>query len=564
MYPLFARPSILLVRAATWLFLSGTAIATAQPAPDGFKTFDNSIVHVETAQAVATVAALSKETEQRKLELHFALTSDNLQELKQRVAKGETVSPSEMKERYSGNQASFDALVAWLKSHGFTITHTSADRANVYAKASVAQIADSLGVKMATVTYKGRTGPAATTPPKLPINVGENVIAIDGLQPFIRAVKHTVTREEYAATQGKGKHPPVPRRNASTQSTYKVQEILNAYDADGLAATGAGQVIAILIDTFPLSSDLRRFWQANNLTIPSGQVEFINVQGKGTPLPPREGEETLDTEWATGIAPGARVRVYASGSLEYTYLDRSLDMIYEDAQTTPGMRQVSISLGLREDLVSSGELQIEQAAFTKLAAIGVSAFVSSGDAGSNPDATGHGLGPDAVVEYEASDAATIAVGGTTLNLDRASGKVLGEIGWSGSGGGVSTVFPRPAWQGAYAGITSGQRLVPDVSCVADPEPGAFVIRNGKEWPVGGTSWSAPVWAGFAALIADARQRTHKQPSGFLAPPLYAAASKGAFRDITAGSNGKYAAGPGWDPVTGLGVPSVKALLLALP
>jgi kumamolisin len=108
-------------------------------------------------------------------------------------------------------------------------------------------------------------------------------------------------------------------------------------------------------------------------------------------------------------------------------------------------------------------------------------------------------------------------------------------------------------------------LVPDVSCVADPNPGAFVWFNGREVAEGGTSWSAPIWAGFAALIAEARQKQRKPPLGFLAPFFYREKVRtNGFRDITSGSNGAYRAGVGWDAVTGLGVPKVKALLLSLP
>src|SRR6185369_13223729 len=115
---------------------------------------------------------------------------------------------------------------------------------------------------------------------------------------------------------------------------------------------------------------------------------------------------------------------------------------------------------------------------------------------------------------------TVAVGGTTLDFDRAAGTVVSETGWSDSGGGVSRKFPRPAWQAPFPSMASG-RLVPDVSTVADPEPGAFVWFDGKEWPVGGTSWSAPVWAGLHAIILELR-RAQNKPVGFLAPQLYAA------------------------------------------
>ena len=105
--------------------------------------------------------------------------------------------------------------------------------------------------------------------------------------------------------------------------------------------------------------------------------------------------------------------------------------------------------------------------------------------------------------------------------------------------------------------------MPDVSSVADT-PGAFIIYDGKEQPIWGTSWSAPMWAGFSALVAEAREKQGKAALGFLAPHLYKLPRGAGFRDITSGSNGAYQAGAGWDPVTGLGVPSVKALIEVLP
>ena len=55
--------------------------------------------------------------------------------------------------------------------------------------------------------------------------------------------------------------------------------------------------------------------------------------------------------------------------------------------------------------------------------------------------------------------------------------------------------------------------------------------------------------------------------GLLQPVLHAGLSAGdvpaGFRDVTAGSNGAYLAGAGWDPCTGLGVPDGEALLVAL-
>jgi kumamolisin len=72
-----------------------------------------------------------------------------------------------------------------------------------------------------------------------------------------------------------------------------------------------------------------------------------------------------------------------------------------------------------------------------------------------------------------------------------------------------------------------------------------------------------VWAGFCALINEARTQAGKPALGFLNPQLYPLAGGPCFRDITAGTNGAFQAGAGYDEVTGLGVPNVARLIAAL-
>jgi len=340
-----------------------------------------------------------------------------------------------------------------------------------------------------------------------------------------------------------------------------VSEILHAYSADGLSVTGNGQKIAILIDTFPNDSDLTAFWQQNNLPNTLNQIEKINVNGEQLPAP--EGEETLDTEWASGIAPGATIRIYATGTLQFVDLDMALDAILADVPSQPRMRQLSISLGLGETFMGGpdGEVATQDQKFLRLAAAGVNVFVSSGDAGSNPDATGHSPTGPTQAEYESSDPFVIGVGGTSLVL-APDGSVSAETGWTSGGGGKSIFFSRPQWQ-TGAGVPNGtERLVPDVSVTADPDEGAFLILNGQVQQIGGTSWSAPVWAGFCALINEARTQAGKDPMGFLNPLIYPLMGT-CFRDITSGSNGAFQAGQGYDMVTGIGVPNIQALIQAL-
>jgi len=154
-----------------------------------------------------------------------------------------------------------------------------------------------------------------------------------------------------------------------------------------------------------------------------------------------------------------------------------------------------------------------------------------------------------------------------------SGNYVSESGWSGnvsgaqspgctnqggSGGGYSP-FPRPWWQ---TGLLSGSvnRGAPDIALDAGTPVG--VVYDGGESAVAGTSLSTPVWAGIAA-VADQYSGGRL---GLLNPSLYAIAAgvnySRDFHDIVTGNNG-YPAGPGWDPVTGLGTPRVALLVTDL-
>lgn len=494
-----------------------------------------------------------------RLRLLFSLKGDDdaQAELETKVAAGETVSADDLTTRYAPSQASVDTLTRWLKDNGFDIDTVTPDGSGVYASAPLSTIETALHVDMRAVTKEGMTYAAASGPPSLPADVAQGVEAIIGLQPYRQARKHL----RYGPLPGRegvaGETASISRPNG-----YLVADLLGAYDASGVTATGVGQTIAILIDTLPADADTQAFWQANGLPDDLSRVTKIDLSS-GT-LPPISGEESLDTQWSSGIASGADVHVYASGALDFVSLDAGIDRIIADASSTPSLRQMSMSLGLGELYFgsASAEIRTQHQKFLRLAALGVNVFVSSGDAGSNPDQTGHSSTGPTQAEYEASDPSVIGVGGTTLRLD-ANGAVTSETAWSGSGGGKSVVFPRPAWQTGDGVPAGAQRLVPDVACAADPATGGMVFINGTPQPVGGTSWAAPVWAAFCARINESRGSAGKPPLGYLAPSLYPLGSGGAFRDIVSGSNGAYSAGPGYDLVTGLGTPMLASLITAL-
>jgi kumamolisin len=550
---------------------------------DGRKVFSDSITPLPATDGPTPhglmVAAAKPENNKETMKVVFSLSipADAQAKLQQMVADGKVASPQDIAKNFSADPADAKALSSWLKSEGFKVDKISGDRTSLYAHGTVEQIQKSLNVNMVRVTKDGITYTAAQDAPSLPADVGKNVSAIVGLQPFRRAHKqfrictpqsgvpasarHTKrAAAKKTAKTGRNGKAAAPAAAVPVTDGYLVSEILKAYNADGLSVTGKGQTIAILIDTFPAVTDLKAFWKLNGLKTTIKQVEMINVNGVA--MPPQEGEETLDAQWTSGIAPGAKIKIYASGTLSFADLDSALDRIITDLATEPGMRQLSISLGLGETFMAPDEIKAQSQKFLRLAASGVNVFVASGDAGSNPDVTGHSSAGPVQVEYEASDINVIAVGGTTLNLAR-DGSVDSETAWVGSGGGRSGLFKRQPWQQG-AGVPSGtERLVPDVSLAADPNTGACVILHGARRQIGGTSWSTPVWAGFCALVNEARANAGKPALTFLPPQIYKLSGSANFRDVTAGSNGAFNAGNGYDMVTGLGVPNVKQLVATL-
>ncbi len=162
-----------------------------------------------------------------------------------------------------------------------------------------------------------------------------------------------------------------------------------------------------------------------------------------------------------------------------------------------------------------------------------------------------------------------AVGGTTLSTD-AQGNWLAEQGWydvpltQGSGGGSSVLFSRPPWQvGHEHAGPHDRRLVPDVAAVADPFTGVKFVFRQQVLVGGGTSQSAPIWAGLATVMNQFLVSRGLSQLGDLNPLLYDIAQGvglPAFRDIALGANAVTPVHPGYDMITGLGSPNIDNLI----
>jgi kumamolisin len=486
------------------------------------------------------------------LNFEVVLKMRNFAELQQRVGKGEHIPVQEMAEKYYPAAADYQKVVDWLVQQGFTIRRKDPSCMAVFVSAPVAQIQRKLSMSFARVTQDGTEYTSAISIPVVPANLGALMVGINGLQPHLRMHRHVIN-----STSGTG-------------APYEPRQLAQAYDASPLYnydITGSNETIAIAIDTFPLMSDLTAFWNDFGVNRGTSTVTFIQVV-PGT-LPAPSGEETLDTEWSSSIAPGANVRVYASYDLEFSDLDEVYAQIYSDVVNFPSLaiHEMTMSYGAAEYYVPGSLLNTDDQYYAELAAAGVTIFASSGDVGATPSSSGGGGGRHLTPEFPASDPNLAGVGGTSITVD-ANGNESSEVVWNNiygaSGGGISTYFAKPSWQTGSGVTSSPMRQVPDVASAADPETGAYVILKGSAYEYGGTSWSSPAWAGFCALLNQARANAGLTALGLLGPTIYPQLGTGNFRDITSGNNiyestGGYNAGPGYDLCTGCGAPDVTVL-----
>ncbi len=513
----------------------------------GRTAFPDSVKEVQEGPAVirgAVVARpdLSEDERAASMPFEVGLRMRNFDEMQARIARGELISPAEKEARYFPLAADHDRVVAWLKSQGLEVTRTDDNRLGIFGRGSVDAVAAAFGVTFARVSAAdGGEYTSAVTAPSLPADISAAVVGIHGLQPHIR--RHPLSTR-----------PPVSPNPNINLNPYLPANIAAAYNATGVSETGAGQTIAIYAVAYPAMADLTAFWSAAGASQSVNNVALIDVAGGpgNSPDPNAVDEVALDVEWAGGLAPGAALRVYGANENDPAENDEILQQVYADLPSNPNMHVLSISIGGNEYDVARDYLIIESQYMANLASAGVTVLVASGDNGSVANS-------QIQTTYPTSDPDVTGVGGTTLNMQGST--VASESAWSDGGGGTSIVFSRPAWQTGtgVSQVAGNMRCVPDVASSADPQEGAEIIVGGVTYMIGGTSWGAPTWAAWVALIDQERG----SPVGLLNPRLYPLLGNTAdFRDITSGSNGTYSAGVGYDLVTGIGVPNVTGLLAA--
>jgi subtilase family serine protease len=402
-------------------------------------------------------------------------------------------------------------------------------------------------------------------------------------------------------------HARVVYCSASTQC-YTPQQFEVAYGVAPLlksGITGKGETVVLpeLAETqlSPEVSNLRQdfaaFDQVFGLPTPVLKVVSTFAGAKDPWL--AYGEEVLDAEVVHSMAPRAALTILL-------VKNSSLDSADQEVAASLVALRMGATLGSVISLSPAGQIggescvshaQVMQLNEALQADINhrVTVVAASGDSGAagEPcaliDALSGSISPHFVPIKEpilvASDPLVLSVGGTTLQASHVSGAWQSETTWGlpegspgtgfqSSGGGFSHLFRRPAYQSGVRAIGSA-RGVPDVAADANPNTGFPIVTssgagNNSISVHGGTSESAPIWAGIIAL-AD---QYAKRPLGFVNSAIYHIAESAeyhrVFHDILSGPANTakfphgtvtgYRAAPGWDPVTGWGSPNADVLV----
>ncbi|HEU6448133.1 MAG TPA: immunoglobulin domain-containing protein [Verrucomicrobiae bacterium] len=465
------------------------------------------------------------------------------------------LTPEQFTERFGPSKRDYLTLIAFAKANGLKVTATHPNRMLLDVSGSAMAVEKAMHVNLNVYRHptEKRTFFAPDAEPSLDLSVP--VLQISGLDNY------SLPRPRYrvkplAATNA------LP--NADTGSgpggAYIGKDFRAAYVPDS-SLNGSGQVVGLLQFDGYNASDIEYY--ENLAGLPHVPLQNVLIDG-ATGDPSGAGGEvevSLDIEMTISMATNlSKVIVYVAPN------SRPFVDVLTQMATDNEAKQLSCSWYLPNGSADSAADQI----FQQMAAQGQSFFNASGDYGAY---TG-------LISFPGDTPYITQVGGTTLTMNSSGESYNSETVWNwgygvGSGGGISTQYGIPDYQ-TNISMTANQgsttmRNTPDVAMTAD---NVYVRADGSDYiNMGGTSCSAPLWAGFAALVNQQAMASGKGPIGFINSAVDAIASSGdynnCFHDIVDGDNTsdssptKYYAVSGYDLCTGWGTPKGQHLIDAL-
>ncbi len=338
---------------------------------------------------------------------------------------------------------------------------------------------------------------------------------------------------------------------AQLQAAYFVNPLLRA------GINGKGTTI-VIVDSFgspTIKHDLAVFDRRFKLPAPP-TLQIIHPAGPIPKFNPSNSamaswadETTLDVEWSHVMAPGAKIVLVETPTSENEGTSGFPQIVKAENYVIRHHLGdvISQSFGATEETFPKGKLRPLRSAYLAAAKPGheVTVVSASGDAGATDyqnNMTDYYTHP--VTSWPASDPLVTAVGGLDLDLTKAGQRLQPDQVWNdpapvpySGGGGLSTIFGRPAFQNGVAAVVGSRRGVPDISMSASCGHSVNIYESfgiaGFE-AICGTSEATPLFAGVIALV----DQVAKRPIGPIDPLLYqlAAAHAKGITDITHGNN----------------------------
>ena len=445
---------------------------------------------------------------------------------------------------FGPTQADYDTVVHFAEANGLTVVDTSRNRLNVQVSGTAGAIQKALNITLGVYQHptEDRTFFAPDREPSPNLSV---------------RLWHIAGLDNYSLPHPAGLHKRVgPKPDATTGSgpsaSFLGSDMRAAYYG-GTALTGSGQSLGLLefegTDLADLTTYFTNAHQTNNVPVTLKSTDGTSTSCKEPSCD--DTEQTLDMTQAIGMAPGLSSLV--------VYVGNSGEAIFNAMATaSPLNSQLSSSW-----TYTPADPTTENPFFQEFAAQGQNLFQAAGDSG---------LWKTNSAIWPADDVFITSVGGTDLVTASAGGAWSSETAWVDGGGGISpNKFAIPSWQTtAAAGCSACSKTLrngPDVSANANFT--FYVCADQTTCTAneyGGTSFAAPMWAGYLALINQQSVANGHKTLGFINPLIYPIAAGSSyttdFHDITSGSNGSSAT-TGYDLATGLGSPNGVALITAL-
>jgi subtilase family serine protease len=467
----------------------------------------------------------------------------------------------EFTERFGPTKEDYETVLRFAKANGLEVVGGTRDGMDVQVRGSVSAVEIAFHVTMNTYQHptENRTFFAPNREPTLDLPFP--LWHISGLDNFSIPRPLYTKKSDFARAHGIRADAVVSHATTGSgpSAAFLGSDMRAAYYG-GTALTGAGQNLGLFeflgTDLADLTTYFKNVGQTNNVPITLLSTDGTSTSCVDSAAGGRcdDTEQTLDMTQALGMAPGLASLVVYVGSVDTAIIS---------AMTTHNPLPTTIGCSWGWTPADPSTLN---PFFQKMAAQGQNFFAASGDA-STWSARNEA--------WPADNAFVVSVGGTDLVTTGAGGAWSSETAWVDSGGGISPDgIAIPSWQ-ALAGVINSSnrgsttlRNGPDVSANANFT--FYVCANQTTCTAnefGGTSFAAPMWAGYIALVNQQLAAQGQPTIGFINPTIYSqnltSSYSTDFHDITSGVSGSFSAVAGYDLVTGWGSPNGTGLINAL-